>query len=74
MAAVGRGVDPTREERIKKCENVIDLLFEYNNCNGFRKALTRSGEVKEIATDLHAVLQKFLLAIKAEKPENEEMM
>lgn len=50
--AVGRGVDLAREERIRKCDACIEQFFQFKNCRGFQKALSRGGDVSQLAVQL----------------------
>lgn len=54
------GVDLAREERLAKCEQVIDGFFEISKSKSYLKSMTRAGEVKDIAMDFNRVLQNFL--------------
>ena len=54
------GVDLAREERLQKCEQVIDGFFEISKSKSFLKSMARPGEVKDIAMEFNRVLQNFL--------------
>lgn len=43
------GVDIAREERIKKAEVCVELMWTLFKSNGLMKALNRKGEVGEVA-------------------------
>jgi hypothetical protein len=60
------GVDLAREDRIKNCDNVIDAFFQLSKSRSYMKALSRDGEIKEIASKLNRQLQDFLNKTKAE--------
>ena len=60
------GVDLAREDRIQKCEAVIDEFFKLSKSRSYMKALSREGEIKEIATTLKRHLEDFLNKTKAE--------
>lgn len=49
----GRGVNIAHEERLQKCESVIEAYWELSKSKSYLKSLKREGEVKEIAVDLH---------------------
>lgn len=60
------GVDLAREDRIQKCEAVIEEFFKLSKSRSYMKALGREGEIKEIASTLQRHLQDFLNKTKAE--------
>ena len=65
-SAVMGGVDLAREDRVRNCDNVIETFFQLSKSRSYMKALSRDGEIKEIATKLHRHLQDFLNKTKAE--------
>ena len=50
--AVMGGVDLAREDRIQKCEAVIEEFFKLSKSRSYMKALGREGNIKEIASTL----------------------
>jgi hypothetical protein len=46
---LSRGVDLTREDKVKKCDACIEQFRQFRNCKGFKKALNRAGQVAEIS-------------------------
>lgn len=51
------GVDLAREDRLQKCEAVIEAYWEMSKSKSFLKSLQRQGEVKDIAIELHKLMQ-----------------
>ena len=47
------GVDLAREDRLAKCDGVIDAFFQLSKSKSFLKTIKRGGEVSEIASTLH---------------------
>lgn len=62
----GRGVDLAREERLQKCEAVIEAYWELSKSKSYQKSLKREGEVKEVATELYKQMQQFFNSTKAQ--------
>jgi len=60
------GVDLAREDRLQKCESVIEAFFQLSKSRSFMKALGRDGEIKQVANQLNMHLQDFLNKTKAE--------
>ena len=60
------GVDLAREDRLQKCEGVIDAFFQLSKSRGFLKSAERGGEISEIAITLKRQLFDFLNKTKAE--------
>ena len=60
------GVDLAREDRIQKCDAVIEAYWEMSKSKSYLKTLQRSGEVKDVAVELHRVMQNFFNATKAQ--------
>ena len=60
------GVDFAREDRLLKCDQVIDAFFEMNKSPSLSKALSRKGEIKDVALELKRALDFFLSKTKAE--------
>lgn len=60
------GVDLAREDRLQKCEAVIEAYWEMSKSKSFLKSLQRQGEVKEVAVELHKLMQQFFNATKAQ--------
>lgn len=50
--AVMGGVDLAREDRIQKCEAVIEEFFKLSKSRSYMKALGREGEIKTVASTL----------------------
>ena len=50
--AVMGGVDLAREERIAKCDGVIECFFTLSKSRSFLKSTERGGEISEIAISL----------------------
>lgn len=66
QTSVHGGIDLAREERIGKCDEVIECYFQLSKSKSFLKAMKREGEVSEIANTLNRHLQHFLNKTKAE--------
>lgn len=47
------GVDLAREDRLQKCESVIEAFYQLSKAKSFLKTMQRGGEVSELATTLH---------------------
>ena len=60
------GVDLAREDRLAKVEAVIEAYWELSKSKSFLKSLQRQGEVKDLALELHKVMQNFFNATKAQ--------
>ena len=60
------GVDLAREERIAKCDGVIECFFTLSKSRSFLKSTERGGEISEIAISLKRQLFDFLNKTKAE--------
>ena len=60
------GVDLAREDRIRKCDEVVETFYQLSKSKSFLKTLKRGGEVSEIAVTLNNHLQLFLNKTKAE--------
>jgi len=56
-----------REDRIRKCDECIEAFFDLSKNRNFLKALTRDGDIKEIARHLKHELELFLNRTKAEE-------
>jgi cob(I)alamin adenosyltransferase len=59
------GIDLAREERIQKCDAVIEAYWELSRSKSYLKSLQRQGEIKELAIELNKVMQNFFNATKA---------
>lgn len=59
------GVDFAREDRLLKCESVIEGYFELSKSRSLAKALQREGEIREVALELRRALDFFLNKTKA---------
>jgi len=64
--AVMGGVDLAREDRLQKCEGVIEAFFQLSKSRSFLKSTERGGEISEIAITLKRQLFDFLNKTKAE--------
>jgi len=60
------GVDLAREDRIGKCDAVIEAFFQLSKQKSFLKTMKRGGEISEVATTLNRNLLHFLDKTKAE--------
>jgi len=60
------GVDLAREDRIAKCDAVIEAFYQLSKAHSFLKTMKREGEVQEVAGTLSRHLQHFLNKTKAE--------
>ena len=66
MSNVHGGVDLAREDRIAKCDAVIECFFQLSKSHSFLKSTKRGGEISEIAKKLNSYLTDFLNKTKAE--------
>lgn len=63
---MGRNVDLAMEDRLQKCDQVIDLFFEMRKSQGLAKGTKRDGEIKEKSVELVRALDFLLNKTKAE--------
>lgn len=60
------GTDLAREERLAKCELVIDGFFHLSKSQSLGKHLKRQGDVRDVALELRRALDFFLNKTRAE--------
>ena len=60
------GVDLAREDRIQKCDGVVEAFYCLSKSRSFNKSTERGGEVSEIAKTLKRHLVDFLNKTKSE--------
>ena len=53
------GVDLAREDRIQKCDAVVEAFYEMSKSKSFQKTMSRGGEIKDVALDLNRTMQNF---------------